>query len=407
MWRSFDVAAVVAAFPSPDVTVAAGASGLGRAVSTTRVAATTEHLRDVEAGALVITATSTLAAVVGTAEHLVAHLDAAGVAALALCPDTGAGPPEGVIRAADHLGLPIITFASGTALADATSTIVDALLRAQGARLERAVEAHERFAAITLEELVSGHASDPAEISERAASFGWDLSLPRAVLLASVDPPTPPEVVRSALGTIAAAARATLGSQAIVWHRSTSIGALVAPDGDAPAARRILAERWRADLDARLQTVSVSIGVGRVVTGILELSRSFAEASRAVDVGRWVKGRHVTELFDSLGIERLLASVPQAELGAFVRVTVGALHDHDRAHGTELLDTLGVWLETRNAAEAARRMHVHYNTLKNRIDRIEGLLGPVTSDPARALECEVAIHIARHSPLVWDVDATS
>jgi purine catabolism regulator len=64
--------------------------------------------------------------------------------------------------------------------------------------------------------------------------------------------------------------------------------------------------------------------------------------------------------------------------------------------GGELVDTLAVWLETRNMAEAARRMHVHYNTLKNRLERIEGIVGPVVADSARALECEIAIYITRH-----------
>ncbi len=42
-------------------------------------------------------------------------------------------------------------------------------------------------------------------------------------------------------------------------------------------------------------------------------------------------------------------------------------------------------------AEAARRIHVHDNTLKNRLERVEALLGPVLTDAARALECEAAI----------------
>ena len=65
-----------------------------------------------------------------------------------------------------------------------------------------------------------------------------------------------------------------------------------------------------------------------------------------------------------------------------------------------------MWLETRNMAEAARRMHVHYNTLKNRLERVEAILGPVLDDPARALECEVAIHVARHYDVPWSDDPT-
>ena len=108
-----------------------------------------------------------------------------------------------------------------------------------------------------------------------------------------------------------------------------------------------------------------------------DLRRSFLEASRAVDVGRWAKGRHVTEVFDELGLERLLASAPADDLAEFVEHAIGPLVDHDRTNDSDLVETLEVWLETRNMAEAARRTHVHYNTLKNRLERIETILGPI------------------------------
>jgi purine catabolism regulator len=164
----------------------------------------------------------------------------------------------------------------------------------------------------------------------------------------------------------------------------------------------MIAEGLRRELDDRLRTETVSIGVGRRVDDLVELSRSFAEANRAVAVGRWAKGRHVTELFDELGLERLLAATPTDELAEFVREAIGPLVEHDRANETELVDTLAVWLETRNMAEAGRRMHVHYNTLKNRLQRIEAIIGPALTDAARALECEVAIHVVRHYDVPWN-----
>jgi purine catabolism regulator len=255
-------------------------------------------------------------------------------------------------------------------------------------------QTEERFAAVSLEELVAGHASG-ADVAERAISFGRDLARPRAVLLASIDPtdgPTP----TGALNTIAAAARATLGPDAIVWMRTSTIAALIAPATDDASERRALAEGMRRELDARVRSVTVSIGVGRRVDSPDDLPRSFTEASRAVDVGRWAKGRHVTEVYDELGLERLLASTPTDDLAEFVEQAIGPLVVHDRDHQTELVDTLAAWLDTRNMAEAARRLHVHYNTLKNRMERIEAILGPVVTDAVRALECEVAIYVARH-----------
>jgi purine catabolism regulator len=263
------------------------------------------------------------------------------------------------------------------------------------AQARAVAETQERFAAISLEELVSGHIADRDELAERAAGFGWNLERPRAVLLASIDPPFR-RLAPRVLGTIAAAARAALGRDAIVWTRATTVAALIAPATTAADDRRRIALKLQDELTARVTNVTISIGVGRRVDDPLELPRSFAEAGRAVEVGRWAKGRHVTEVFDDLGLERLLAACDERELRAFVHHAIGPLQEHDRVHRTELVATLETWLDTRNVAEAARRSHVHYNTLKNRLERIEALMGPVLSDSGRLLECGVALHIVRH-----------
>jgi hypothetical protein len=73
-----------------------------------------------------------------------------------------------------------------------------------------------------------------------------------------------------------------------------------------------------------------------------------------------------------------------------------------RARGARSDPSVRNVLTPASEAEAARRMFVHYNTLKNRLDRIEDIIGPVLSDPARALECEVAIYVDRHYDLAWE-----
>jgi len=505
MWRSFDIGAVVQALPFGDAVIAAGTEGMARRVTRAQLAASPEDLRRVQANELVVTTAATLLAAGEDGASLVARMHAAQIAGVAIRLDGSEPLPAAMLAAADDLALPMITFPEGAALADVTAAVLDALLKAQGQRLERILDIHqrftrivlagggatevaltlhdllgcpvavvdrdgnvsvvipfgvggdldlssavcvrqpilagdhdygeivaltdgetldedqrlalerasmaiavrlaqasavaeaeERFAAISLEELIAGHAGDAAAVAERAVSFGWDLSRPRAVLLASIDPPAEGPSLPTALGNIAAAARATLGRDAIVWTRSATIAALVAPQTDDPAERRGIAEGLRLELDHRLRSVNVSIGVGRRVDSPADLPRSFLEASRAVDVGRWAKGRHVTEVFDELGLERLLASTPTDDLAAFVQQSIGSLVQYDRSNHADLVKTLDVWLQTRNMAEAARRLHVHYNTFKNRLERIEAILGPVVNDPARSLECQIAIFVARH-----------
>lgn len=261
-------------------------------------------------------------------------------------------------------------------------------------------EADRRFQAVCLEELITGHVADRTLLMERAAAFAWDLTTPRAVLLADVESlagrpfaalaGTPEEgAVRYRL---AEAARGSLASGSIVWERSREIGALVAATagglGESGAA-------LQAEAGRHLPGIVVSVGIGRVANDPLDLHRSFGEARQALSIGRWAHGPGEVTAFDELGLDRLLVAVPAAEAEAFCADMIGRLEAHDAARGTALVATLETFLATRNAALAARRLYLHYNTLKNRLAKIEELIGPYLDDPDRCLSLALALRLRR------------
>ena len=66
----------------------------------------------------------------------------------------------------------------------------------------------------------------------------------------------------------------------------------------------------------------------------------------------------------------------------------------------KLIDSLQYGLSERidrevAAAEAARRLYVHYNTVRGRLARIEELIGPFLADTERLTALAVALHIHR------------
>jgi purine catabolism regulator len=264
-------------------------------------------------------------------------------------------------------------------------------------------EADRRFQAVCLEELVTGRVERPV-LMERANAFGWDLSVPRAALIARLETigGTPfAELAGStaeatARWRLADAARTALGRGAIAWERSADVAAL-GPVSDvreepeaAAAARRFLAEVTRTLPDA-----VVSVGIGRPRADPLALAESYGEARRALEIGRGSRGPGHVSVFGELGIDRLLVHVPDAEQADFAETMLGLLLAHDARHRTDLLPTLETFLATRNAASTARRLFVHYNTVKGRLRVIEEILGPVLDDPDRCLGLALALRIRR------------
>ena len=261
-------------------------------------------------------------------------------------------------------------------------------------------EADRRFQAVCLEELITGHVVDRTVLMERAAAFAWDLTAPRAVLLAEVEAiagrpfstlaGTPEEgALRHRL---AEAARASLGTGSIIWERSREIGALVSAG---PTGLREIGAALQAEASRHLPGIVVSVGVGRTALDPLDLHRSFGEARRALSIGRWAHGPGKVTAFDHLGLDRLLVAVPGPEAEAFCADVLGPLEAYDAERGTTLVATLEVFLATRNAALAARRLYLHYNTLKNRLAKIEEIIGPYLEDPDRCLSLALALRLRR------------
>ncbi|MQY02588.1 hypothetical protein ACRB68_06190 [Actinomadura sp. RB68] len=72
----------------------------------------------------------------------------------------------------------------------------------------------------------------------------------------------------------------------------------------------------------------------------------------------------------------LLASVPAQVRRSFRRRLLGALEEYDSDRGAELVHTLEVFLACSGSwNRTASRLHVHVNTLRYRIRRIEELTG--------------------------------
>ena len=98
-----------------------------------------------------------------------------------------------------------------------------------------------------------------------------------------------------------------------------------------------------------------------------------------------------------LGVARLLLGDNEPEhVEAFIEATVGPVRAWDARRGTALLDTLEAWFAAGGRLkETAAALHLHPNTVTQRLERVGELLGPGWREPARALDVQLALRLAR------------
>jgi purine catabolism regulator len=232
----------------------------------------------------------------------------------------------------------------------------------------------------------------------RAAGFGWDLDRRVICLVLRLDVPDAPVVpdeVRRRTPLASAVQRAVLardpGAAIVRFSREVVIltGAFDGPSGR-DDARAFVAGLAR---DASIAVgATVSAGLSRPVEDVTAVPAGYDQASRALTIGRELQGAGAIVHFDELGATRLLALIDdRTEVARFVDDVLGELAGDDAA-AADLRRTLEVLLETGgNVAEAARRLHFHYNTLRYRIEKLTGIVGPFTDDARLRLDVHLAL----------------
>ncbi len=184
--------------------------------------------------------------------------------------------------------------------------------------------------------------------------------------------------------------------EAIVAVRESEVVAVALVPADSKVgldAVRSLAQQCRNAIVERYPDVSVVAGIGGCCRQPVEISRSYAEARRAIDAAARMGTTPAVVAFDDLGIHRLLLQVPDlGELRSFATAVLGDLvRDHSRA---ELLATLAAWFRTGGSPQrTARVLHLHANTVSYRIRRVEEIAGLSLDDHHDRLLAQVACEI--------------
>lgn len=222
--------------------------------------------------------------------------------------------------------------------------------------------------------------------------------------LAEVTPEREPVLrfhLRAAFADAVLAHVGTHGHLAVLVHMSESLSAVEIKSHVASALHRSLPP-----------TAPLHFGVGTAVERLDHVHRSWTEAVYVVDAllardprrgtnedepsaageGETSAVRGATAEDVAAELVGLEAADALRSVGSRITEPVRAVADHDAKHQGQLLETLRVYFATvGNSAEASRRLHVHTNSLRHRLSRIEEITGLSTADRAGRLWLELAV----------------
>lgn len=245
-------------------------------------------------------------------------------------------------------------------------------------------EAHQQQRTDLVAGLVGGH-GDPGVLVPAARSLGLDLRERTCLLAVRRDDGGPTR-------SLVLAVNAALGGHALVGEVDGHVVTLVPADEPGSLARGLAHRLSRS----HPVTVGAAGPVQESGSALLaHLADAHTEAVRTADalvaLGRRGDGASATDL----GFAGLIVGT-RPEVTAYVDSVLGALIDYDVARGTDLVGTLEAYfLAGASPRHAATRLHVHTNTVAQRLERITRLVGDGWQSPERALELQLALRL-RH-----------
>lgn len=247
-----------------------------------------------------------------------------------------------------------------------------------GLRLERARASLAADLRTHIVGLLASGTLSPADATAAAEHAGWHRA--RAARMAAVlSLPTTP-VAESADAREAACRRLQAAGFAAAVHGGY-VAVLLGPDGHE-------LERLRATLDG---FGAVAVGLGSTITDAAAAARSFREAAWAARMAA-VSAKRFLHV-DDLGVHRLL--MPGAEAGdPVLEAPIERLEGAGGAFGFDPIETLTVYLDSgASPAEAARRLHVHVNSVRYRLERLAEIGELDLADPEQRFRLQLALRI--------------
>ena len=240
---------------------------------------------------------------------------------------------------------------------------------------------HENATTDLVREIVDWHRSglDIRHLAQRARTLGHDLALNRRFVLVQ---PERPEAAASDFDELIRHVRAlTNPADDVVAPLTRTVIALLMPERENAEDGTAVLHRC-GEMISRMASrgVPVRVAVGSVASGIIELNRSARDALDAMHLGPLNHPGDSIHVIDQLRLQQALSSIPIDSRNRLADALFGALRNDRDWH--ILRATLIAWGDYGfNVTKAAARLHLHRNTLINRLEKVARVLGRSLDEP--------------------------
>ncbi|WP_406331417.1 helix-turn-helix domain-containing protein [[Kitasatospora] papulosa] len=245
-------------------------------------------------------------------------------------------------------------------------------------------ETENRIRGELISDLLGDPERDPAGLAERGRRLGIDLDRPHVLLVAEA-------AAREKLG--GAAMRYLFGGDihGVSAEHAGTVVLLIDCDGGGTTPGD--AARAAATQLGHLVQAPVTVAGTGPARGARELAAAYAEAARCLRAMRVLGREGEGACVDELGFLGVVLGNAK-DVDGFVTAVLGPLLRYDEQRGTQLVRTLRAYFGAGGSLIRAKdELHVHVNTVVQRLDRIQVLLGRNWNEPDRALELQLALRL--------------
>ncbi|MHC1761225.1 MAG: PucR family transcriptional regulator [Negativicutes bacterium] len=372
-----------------DIKLVAGATGIDRVLYCSHVVDIPEVSNWVQGGELLFITGIGIQAHLEELSNIVRECFKKNVAGLVI----NVGPyipktPEEVIVLADGLGFPVFELPWQSKVGEITRMIYNFIVAKDiGERSERDI----------LETILYGTIDKNDTLSIRAAACNCDLTQAHQIMVIKFEQLT--AYLRDARefseqqalivklqmeNTVQRVFERNNKKVLILFRLDTLIIFLPTPrDNNKRCGAKEIAAELLQKFKIEFAELKLNIGWGNSYTDIRDARKSLTQAEQSLRVAKSLSGTNNFMDFNDLGFYKVLFNVKEREeLENFRNEVLQNLLEHDKKHGSALVNTLSVYLEeNENCSRVSERLYIHKNTLQYRLQKIAEISGRNLSNP--------------------------